>query len=196
MNEELSFYSWCYWEKAFSDHEIDQIVEYCTKKQLKKGLTKQPADTDLYRSSKVNFHDYDEDNKWIFQRLNYVISEINKKYYNFDLRGYDFFQYSEYNSETSDRYDFHVDMISGTNCVEDVDRFRKLSVVMLLNEPYIDFEGGHFEITTGHEEEIERIAMNKGKIILMPSFIVHRVTPVTEGTRKSLVAWVQGPKFK
>jgi PKHD-type hydroxylase len=196
MKEELSFYPWCYWDKAFSDREIDQIVEYCTKKELKKGLTRQAADTDLYRSSKVNFHDYDDDNKWIFERLNSVITEVNNRYYQFDLQGYDFFQYSEYNAETSDRYDFHMDISLGSVSAEAKDRFRKLSLTLLLNEPYVDFEGGNLELSTSGDKDIERMSMQKGKIILFPSFIVHRVTPVTEGTRKSLVAWVQGPKFK
>jgi PKHD-type hydroxylase len=31
---------------------------------------------------------------------------------------------------------------------------------------------------------------------LFPSFVLHRVTPVTKGTRYSLVAWVSGPPFK
>jgi hypothetical protein len=29
-----------------------------------------------------------------------------------------------------------------------------------------------------------------------PSYMVHRVTPITSGTRKAIVAWVTGPGFK
>jgi predicted 2-oxoglutarate/Fe(II)-dependent dioxygenase YbiX len=28
--------------------------------------------------------------------------------------------------------------------------------------------------------------------VFFPSIVVHRVTPVTEGTRKSLVGWIEG----
>jgi len=38
--------------------------------------------------------------------------------------------------------------------------------------------------------------MKKGDIIVFPSFMVHRVKPVTKGTRKSIVIWVLGPKFR
>jgi PKHD-type hydroxylase len=36
----------------------------------------------------------------------------------------------------------------------------------------------------------------KGSVLLFPSWILHRVTPVTKGVRKSIVVWVTGPKFR
>ena len=36
----------------------------------------------------------------------------------------------------------------------------------------------------------------KGAVFIFPSFIRHQVTPVTRGTRRSLVAWAEGPKFR
>jgi len=32
-------------------------------------------------------------------------------------------------------------------------------------------------------------------LLIFPSYLWHRVTPVTKGIRKSLVAWVIGPQF-
>ena len=37
---------------------------------------------------------------------------------------------------------------------------------------------------------------NTGYIIIFPSFMVHRVKPVTRGVRYSLVSWFVGPPFK
>ncbi|MFT5169261.1 MAG: PKHD-type hydroxylase [Saprospiraceae bacterium] len=31
---------------------------------------------------------------------------------------------------------------------------------------------------------------------LFPSFIIHRVTPITKGTRQSIVGWVSGPPYR
>ena len=73
---------------------------------------------------------------------------------------------------------------------------RKLSVTFLLNEPGVDFEGGEFEINSGEEKNAESIKMKKGDIIVFPSFMLHRVKPVTKGVRKSIVIWVMGPKFR
>jgi PKHD-type hydroxylase len=38
--------------------------------------------------------------------------------------------------------------------------------------------------------------MKKGTVIAFPSFIPHRVTELTSGVRKSLVGWIEGPKFR
>mgnify|MGYP003351822367 FL=1 len=65
--------------------------------------------------------------------------------------------------------------------------------VLLLND---GFEGGLFQINKGLESKPETIEMIKGRLLLFPSFIIHRVTPVTKGIRKSLVTWVEGPRFK
>ena len=43
---------------------------------------------------------------------------------------------------------------------------------------------------------IDDIEMNKGDIVVFPSYLMHRVTPVTRGERYSLVAWACGEQFK
>jgi PKHD-type hydroxylase len=72
---------------------------------------------------------------------------------------------------------------------------RKLSIAMLLNTPGEDFEGGEFQINGWRENKPINIDIRKGRIIAFPSFMIHRVCPVTKGVRKSLVIWVSGPKF-
>jgi PKHD-type hydroxylase len=187
---------WCYWDNAFKENELEEIINLSNKKPLRKGVTFDVEKTDSYRNSMINFHSYNDENKWIFDRLNGVIKSINDSYYNFDLGGYDDYQYSEYYSYEKGRYDYHMDMSIGTNHITPPNKFRKLSLSLLLNEPYIDFEGGDFYLNLGRESESERIDIKKGRIILFPSFLIHKVTPVIEGVRKSLVVWVEGPKFK
>jgi len=67
---------------------------------------------------------------------------------------------------------------------------RKLSMSIILND---DFEGGDFEI---FKVEPPLPKLKEGSIIVFPSFLHHRVTPVTEGTRYSLVSWFIGSPFK
>ena len=69
---------------------------------------------------------------------------------------------------------------------------RKLSLSLALND---DFEGGEFQINEGKETNPITVPMHKGRVVLFPSFMIHRVTPITKGTRKSIVVWVNGPKF-
>ena len=71
------------------------------------------------------------------------------------------------------------------------DEPRKLSFSLLLND-CSEFEGGKFELK-GHKEQP---VLEQGSIIVFPSSLVHRVTPVTSGERYSAVTWMHGPNFK
>ena len=148
------------------------------------------------RKSDVAFVERDEKTAWIYDRLNYVIDSLNTQFYNFDLNGYDIFQYTVYHDYEKGKYDYHMDTIMGTGMPDDMYETRKLSITFLLNEPGVDFEGGEFEINSGEEKNAEAIKMKKGDIIAFPSFMLHRVKPVTKGVRKSIVIWVMGPKFR
>ena len=68
---------------------------------------------------------------------------------------------------------------------------RKLSMSIVLNSTY---EGGDFEMM-GLDDTSKVPRLEKGSVIVFPSFMVHRITPVTKGTRYSLVAWFVGPPF-
>ena len=73
---------------------------------------------------------------------------------------------------------------------------RKISVSAILND---DYEGGELEfkmLTPMGTEQISTVKGKKGDIIVFPSYLLHRVKPVTKGTRYSVVAWFGGPPFK
>jgi PKHD-type hydroxylase len=89
-----------------------------------------------------------------------------------------------------------MDTIMGKNVPADMNEIRKLSITMCVNEPGEEYEGGEFQINNGQEKDAETIPTKKGRMIIFPSFMIHRVAPVTKGKRKSVVVWVTGPKFK
>jgi PKHD-type hydroxylase len=82
-----------------------------------------------------------------------------------------------------------------------VGKVRKISVTINLNAPG-DYEGGNLKfdfgrgyVHKGQFHECEEIRP-QGSIIVFPSFLDHCVTPVTSGTRYSLVLWCLGKPFK
>ena len=93
-------------------------------------------------------------------------------------------------------YSWHVDGMGSHNEVWNKPNellhgnVRKLSMSIVLNSNY---EGGGFEMR-GLENKISKL--EEGSIIVFPSFIEHRVVPVTNGFRYSLVAWFVGPPFR
>lgn len=186
-------------ESAFSEEEVDLVVaslQSGEKEQGQVGTIEAEAETLLkFRSSKISFINYSKEYSWLFDKFNKIIQNVNEEYYNFDLNGYDYVQYSEYLANENGHYDYHIDLMMDMIPQKEYDfLYRKLSFSLCLNQQGNDYSGGDFKIKTGAEED--SVKLNKGDMIVFPSFILHKVEPVTEGVRKSLVGWVTGPKFK
>ena len=126
---------------------------------------------------------------WILSRVGEEILKLNNQFYNYDLYGFDSLQLTEY--KTGGYYDWHMDTLIGLR--DNQSPPRKLSATILLND---DYKGGEFEFFNGFQNAPDVPELKKGSIVVFPSFMYHRVAPVTEGTRYSLVAWVLGPLFK
>ena len=81
---------------------------------------------------------------------------------------------------------------------------RKLSVTCQLSDSS-EYEGGELEFdyrnySPNKRDELTHVmkakpALKKGSIVVFPSFVWHRVRPVTKGTRYSLVVWNLGYPF-
>lgn len=82
-------------------------------------------------------------------------------------------------------YDFHED---SSVCA---DGMRKLSLVISITDPDT-YTGGEFEFEDGTKPSLSK----RGSIIVFPSIISHRVSPVITGVRYSLVNWFAGPAFR
>ena len=67
-----------------------------------------------------------------------------------------------------------------------------------------EYEGGNLEFDFRNDTDYENSKTSKrlcteirpkGSMIVFPSFVWHRVTPVTRGLRQSLVMWSLGKPF-
>jgi PKHD-type hydroxylase len=81
-----------------------------------------------------------------------------------------------------------------------VNKIRKLSMTINLNKPG-EYEGGNLKFDFGPHATGNRFhecveIRPQGSIIIFPSYVYHQVTPVTSGTRYSLVLWTLGQPFK
>jgi PKHD-type hydroxylase len=70
---------------------------------------------------------------------------------------------------------------------------RKLSLSIQLSDPAA-YEGCELELSFG--DGIKTAPRKRGTVVAFASYVLHRVTPITAGTRKSLVVWVSGPEFR
>lgn len=110
--------------------------------------------------------------------------KLANEYYGFELNSSEKVQFGVYKKDHF--YDWHRDYSSEGY-------HRKLSVSVMLND---DFEGGELEIQNLWGNKIYTIPKKAGSIVVFPSMLKHRVTPVTKGVRYSLVRWYGGPEFK
>jgi PKHD-type hydroxylase len=117
-----------------------------------------------------------------------LLQGANEQFHNFELTGFpDDFQYTVYHSTEGGHYDWHMDLSTRQPIP------RKLSLSIQLSDPD-DYEGCDLQFYGHHQ--LETAPRTRGTAIVFPSYILHRVTPVISGTRKALVAWAGGPKFK
>ena len=123
-----------------------------------------------------------EEHGWVFDRCLELILLANKKYL-FDITTIlEKIQLSIYDESEQGFYRWHCDL-------EYFDMRRKLSLTVPLNSPY-EYEGGQLEFNTnGNPFSVDQ---EMGRPVVFPSFVLHRVTPVTKGSRYSLVAWAGG----
>lgn len=74
---------------------------------------------------------------------------------------------------------------------EDKPYHRKITVVMGLSD---DYTGGELEIST--KDSTELLRLNKGDVVVFPSWMTHRVHPVKTGVRYTAVKWLTGPHWR
>lgn len=107
--------------------------------------------------------------------------------WNYHITSFENVQFGRYKSENEGFYDWHEDCPKVGKGIQ-----RKLSVSLLLSDPAA-FEGGKLEIENYDGQEI---LPKQGSLIVFPSFMRHRVSPVTSGERISAVSWMSGPAFR
>lgn len=182
------------WNGAFSEDEVELIKKLGDSLPFNEAGVVNGVDQTVVnnstRTSKTSWIPNDLTTDWLYRKIAMFLRRINGEFYRFDVDGmYENMQYTVYESENQGFYNWHTDI--GVYSSESVTR--KLSMSLLLTDP-TSFEGGDLEIwsSSGPLQAPKTL----GTIVVFPSYALHRVTPVTKGTRISLVVWFGGPAFK
>jgi PKHD-type hydroxylase len=178
------------WEHAFSDAEVDRIVALGDSRPRERAEMAAIEDPlGQKRVTDVSWFVRDPEAAWLFPRLEQVVQRLNIQYYKYDVfpELHERLQYTVYESSTGGHYGWHVDQGARTRYA------RKLSLSLQLSASS-DYEGCDLEFEFG--DGIVRGPRSRGAVVVFSSYVLHRVTPITSGVRKSLVAWVSGPEFK
>jgi len=192
-------YSYWFFEKALTEEQCDNLLKLKQKNQLETGTIDENVISKNKRKSNVFF----TSEPFIYEYVKpWVVTANENAGWNFQFDWGEPAQFTEYKKDG--HYGWHMDSFKKPWNRKDYPNFdgkiRKLSVTVTLSEPK-EYEGGDLEfafLEPDKQNEIvtEKGFRKKGSIIVFPSFVWHRVTPVTKGTRNSLVVWWLGHLFK
>jgi len=200
-----------YFSSAVPPKLCDEIIKHALSKKDK------VAKTMLYENKKLTKKDYADLRKkrdsnivwlndpWIYREIcPYILMANEKAGWNFQWDSAEDFQFTKY--KVNQYYDWHAD---GWNLPypENHDykgKIRKLSLTLQLTDGS-EYEGGELEFDfrdydphtrdeSKHVRQAKEI-LPKGSIVVFPSFVWHRVKPVTKGVRYSLVIWTLGNTY-
>ena len=185
----VNHFNYYYFTKAFTEQEIEKIIEIGESQPKIKAttigeeITQQESE---YRISDISWLSNNPKTNWVFDRISDLAIKANSEMWNFDIWDFqDDLQYTTYYGNGG-HYDWHADLGVGISN-------RKLSVVLQLSNPD-EYEGGDLQMNTGGS--IINVPRGKGLICFFPSFVLHRVTPLSSGLRRSLVTWLCGANLR
>jgi len=185
-NDSQNYY---FYKEGFDVQELEKIS---------KGVEKLPwhiastagGDSDS-RKSNIKWIPQNDDWWWLYEKLSNYAVTANETLWDFDLYQIpEQIQYTEYHAPAG-HYDWHQDI--GPDMLSK----RKISITVQLSDPE-EYEGGTLQMFRGGNIEGPYIEAEKnvGCVFIFPSYMMHRVTPVTKGTRKSFVLWLGGGHYR
>lgn len=184
--------AYCYYSGVFDKLMIDDIVKMGDElllgdAQVGGDFSSPGGKNEKIRKTTIGWVPTTEQNAWLYRMLTDAVQRANKEWFGFDLNHIESLQYSVYNK--GDFYDAHVD-----HHYQGVGQYpRKLSFSMQLSDPD-EYKGGDVMLITSQDPF--PIPKERGTITFFPSYTLHEVKPVTKGTRRALVGWVHGPRWK
>jgi PKHD-type hydroxylase len=178
-----------FWENGFTPEDVDLIREAGDRLPMVDAAVGADNKAEVQaqiRKSRVGWLQYSTC-PMVYDKLAFIARQLNGQYFNFDLYGFvEDMQYTVYGPDR-EHYDWHMDKASSVHPP------RKLSMVLQLSDPS-EYDGGDLELMTA--TTVHTAKKEKGLVYVFPSYVLHRVTPVTRGTRRTIVVWVAGPSFR
>jgi len=191
--------NWMQYENGFTKEELEKIeadlkdIDFMEAETFggKQGM--ETAKNDEQRRSRIKWVPQDAKFGWIYGKLLDMAKDANSKLWKFDLHSMpEQIQYTEYDASEKGHYDWHQDIGPG------IGSLRKISMTVQLSAPE-EYEGGVLEYYVGGPLDGEghtKLMKKQGSVLVFPSYMPHRVTPVTKGIRKSFVLWLGGSSYK
>ena len=176
-------------QHALSPAECDALVALCAEGPLLDAGLVRATTAHQIRRAELSWLDDLPQAAWVMDLMIRVVAEANRESFGFDLTDFaESPQVARYTALREGHFDWHSDIGAGLLAAK-----RKLTVVVQLSDP-ATYQGGTLELRP--DSTRREAPRTLGTAIIFPSFTLHRVTPITAGTRWSLTLWSHGPAFR
>lgn len=174
---------------ALKPDECAALIDLVQAHQMQEaGLVKGRTAHDI-RRAEIGWLDDIPAASWVMDRMVGLVARANRDGFGFDLTDFgESAQVARYGAERLGHFDWHSDIGAGNWAAK-----RKLTIVVQLSDPDA-YAGGALELRP--DSNVTTAPRARGLATIFPSFVLHRVTPVTAGTRWSLTLWAHGPQFR
>ena len=207
MNLHNSYY---YFKSALSEKFCDEVIHYALQQKETLGLTGSYEKDELNKKNIKKLKQIRNSDlvwlneNWIYKEVQPYVSMANEAAgWNFQWDSSEQIQFTKY--KLNQFYDWHCDSwdkpYDKPNEPIQHRKIRKLSMTCQLTDGS-EYRGGELEFDFRNKNPKENTIhqckeiLPKGSVIVFPSFVWHRVKPITAGTRYSLVLWNLGYPFK
>ena len=188
---------------VISTKDCNKIIKIARQQKLEKGkvfLHDKKAAAKLRHSNVCFLND-----PFIYKTLHPYLHIANKNAgWNFQHDYSEACQFTTY--KKNHHYNWHQDCVLDQYTTDKnpdyQGKIRKLSMTLTLSDPKA-YQGGDLQFYIPHPlktvEESTVVCQEirkRGAIVVFPSFMYHRIVPVTKGTRHALVIWCLGQNYK
>lgn len=178
------------WRGLFAPAQLDELQRYCDRLPLEPArLT--GGDNGGIRSTGVAWVHRDAQTEDLYLRMEAIVLRLNADLFHFQLTGLTTMQYAVYRQEEAGYFDWHNDY--GRYRGDPGQEPRKITMSLQMSDG-ASYEGCDLEVRAAHPLDVA--PRERGTLMAFRANALHRVTPITRGTRRSLVAWAAGPEFR
>jgi PKHD-type hydroxylase len=179
------------WHGLFGVAELDRLERHCDGLALEQARVTGDGYNSI-RTTKVAWvHRNSEATENLYRKMEEIVLRLNAEHFRSELSGLTTLQYAVYSQSEAGYFDWHIDY--GRDPNDPTQEPRKITLSLQLSDA-TSYDGCDLEVRAAHL--IDVAPRQRGALVAFRANALHRVTPITRGIRKSLVAWAAGPEYR
>jgi PKHD-type hydroxylase len=179
------------WHGLFSAHELDQFERHCEGLALEQARVTGDGYNSI-RSTQVAWVERDSDmTENLYRKMEEIVLRLNAEHFRCELSGLTTLQYAVYSQSEAGYFDWHIDY--GRDPSDPAQEPRKITLSLQLSDA-ASYDGCDLEVRAAHLVDVA--PRLRGTLVAFRANALHRVTSITRGMRRSLVAWAAGPEYR